>query len=59
MALLDEYRMALGLWSETRALYSAETAEVQQVTKHLEELEQSLTLCDDPMFVPKPVRTTL
>ena len=31
MALLDEYRMALGLWSETRALYAPDTAEVQQV----------------------------
>ena len=53
MALLDEYRKALGLWSETRALYSAETAEVQQAAKHLEELEQNLTLCEDPMFAAK------
>ncbi len=47
MALLDEYRMALGLWSETRALYSAEAAEVQQVIKHLEEVERSLALCNE------------
>jgi len=36
MALLDEYRMALSLWSETRALYSPEAAEIEQATKHLE-----------------------
>ena len=34
MALLDEYRMALSLWSETRAIYSPEAAEIAQATKH-------------------------
>ena len=53
MALLDEYLMALGLWSETRALYAPDTAEVQQVIKHLEELERTLTLTDEPTFVHK------
>ena len=53
MALLDEYRMALSLWSETRALYSAGTIEVEQATKHLEALEEDLALCDVPTFVPK------
>ena len=48
MALLDEYRMALSLWSETRALYSADAVEVRQATKHLEALEEDLTLCDVP-----------
>ena len=48
VALLDEYRMALSLWSETRALYSADTMEVRQATKHLEALEEDLTLCDVP-----------
>jgi hypothetical protein len=48
MALLDEYRMALSLWSETRALYSADAIEVRQATKHLEALEEDLTLCDVP-----------
>ena len=38
MALLDEYRMALSLWSETRALYSPEAAKIGQATKHLEDL---------------------
>jgi hypothetical protein len=45
MALLDEYRMALSLWSETRALYSPEAAEVGQATKHLEDLERELSQC--------------
>ena len=49
MSLLDEYRMALSLWSETRALYSPEAAEVVQATKHLEDLEQELSLCDVPL----------
>ncbi len=46
MALLDEYRMALSLWSETRALYSLEAAEVGQATKHLEDLERELSQCE-------------
>ena len=48
MALLDEYRMALSLWSETRALYVPEAGEIVQATKHLEDLEQELSLCDVP-----------
>lgn len=53
MALLDEYRMALSLWSETRALYMPEAMEIVQATKHLEDLEQELVLCDQPTFAPK------
>src|ERR1700722_12244148 len=49
MALLDEYRMALSLWSETRALYSPEAAKIMQATKHLEDLEHELSLCDVPL----------
>ncbi len=49
MALLDQYRMALSLWSETRALYSPEAAEIVQATKHLEDLEHELSLCDVPL----------
>jgi hypothetical protein len=45
MALLDEYKMALSLWSETRALYSPEAGEIVQATKHLEDLEHQLSLC--------------
>jgi len=48
MALLDEYRMALSLWSETRALYLPEAVEIVQATKHLEDLEHELSLCDRP-----------
>ena len=46
MALLDEYRMALSLWSETRALYSPDAGEVVQATRHLEGLEHELSLCE-------------
>ena len=49
VTLLDEYRMALSLWSETRALYSPEAAEIVQATKHLEDLEHELSLCDVPL----------
>jgi hypothetical protein len=45
MGLLDEYRMALSLWSETRAFYSPEAIEVVVATRHLEELEHELSLC--------------
>ncbi len=49
MALLDEYRMALSLWSEVRALYLPEAPEIMEATKHLEELEQALLLRDVPL----------
>ena len=58
MALLDEYRMALSLWSETRALYVPEAEEILQATKHLEDLEQELVLCDQPAFAPKQPPTS-
>ena len=45
MALLDEYRMALSLWSETRALYAPEASEVVEATRHVEELEHELSIC--------------
>ena len=45
MGLLDEYRMALSLWSETRAFYAPEAIEVVVATRHLEELEHELSLC--------------
>jgi hypothetical protein len=53
MALLDEYRMALNLWSETRALYVPDAPEIVQATKHLEDLEYELVLCDIPTVAPK------
>jgi len=39
VALLNEYRMALGVWSETRALYSSENSEVAEAESYLEDLE--------------------
>jgi len=49
MALLDEYRMALSLWSETRALYLPDSVEALQATRHIEELEREISLCDVPL----------
>jgi hypothetical protein len=42
LELLNEYRIALGLWSEVRALYSPHEAEVAAAASHLEALEQQL-----------------
>lgn len=47
-ALLDEYQIALRLWSETRVLYAPETAEVLEATNHLETLEHALTMSEEP-----------
>jgi hypothetical protein len=58
MALLDEYRMALSLWSETRALYSSEAAEIVQATKHLEDLEHELSLCDVPLVAQRTAESS-
>ena len=57
MALLDEYRMALSLWSETRALYTAEATEIRQATKHLEDLEHELSLCE-PSATNQPAESS-
>jgi hypothetical protein len=46
--LINEYRIALSLWSETRALYSSDQPEVIAATKHLEELEQELSFYNKP-----------
>ena len=40
--LLSEYRVALGVWSEARAVYSPDEPEVAAATNHLEALEQEL-----------------
>ena len=42
LELLNEYRIALGLWSEVRALYPPHEVEVPAGTSHLEALEQQL-----------------
>ena len=42
LELLNEYRIALGLWSDVRALYPPHEAEVAAATGHLEALEEQL-----------------
>jgi hypothetical protein len=46
--LLNEYRIALGLWSEARALYSPDEPEVAAATSHLEAIEQELASFSQP-----------
>lgn len=41
-ALLDEYRAALQVWSEARALYAQDSPEVADATRHVEEIERRL-----------------
>ncbi len=43
-ALLDEYQIALRMWSETKVLYPLESAEFAEATGHLDQLEQDLVL---------------
>ena len=40
--LLNEYRIALSLWSEVRAHYPPDEPEVAAATRHLEAVEQEL-----------------
>jgi hypothetical protein len=47
-ALLDEYEMALRLWSEARVLYAPGAEEVLEATKHVENLEKDLALYKEP-----------
>jgi hypothetical protein len=46
--LLNEYRIALGLWSDARALYALDEPEVIAATSHLEALEQELAAFSQP-----------
>jgi len=48
LELLEEYRTALGLWSEVRFLYSPEKPEVLAATSHLKALEEELRLYTQP-----------
>jgi hypothetical protein len=41
-ALLDEYRTALQVWSEARALYAQDSPEVAEATRHIEDVERQL-----------------
>ena len=38
--LLEEYRIALRMWSETKALYEIDSAEVSEATNNLDQLQQ-------------------
>jgi len=40
--LLDDYRAALQVWSEARAVYAQDSPEVAEATRHIEEVEQRL-----------------
>lgn len=42
LALIEEYRMALRLWSESRVLYPEDAPEVTEATRHIETLEELL-----------------
>jgi hypothetical protein len=42
VALLNEYRIALGVWSDTRAPYSPETYAVVKAERDLEDLERDI-----------------
>ena len=42
IALVDEYRIALGHWSEARAIYSSETLAVIEADIDLEDLESDI-----------------
>jgi hypothetical protein len=46
--LLNEYRIALGLWSEVRAHYSPDQLEVIAATSHVEAVEQELASFRQP-----------
>jgi hypothetical protein len=49
--LLKEYRTALGVWSEARALYAADAPEVAAATSHLDELEEELASFSQPAAI--------
>ena len=44
--LVMEYRIALRIWSEARALYPDDSPEVERATEHLGILEYQLTHSD-------------
>ncbi len=48
MDLLNEYRIALGLWSEVRAHYAPDAPEVIAAASHLEAIEQDLVAFSQP-----------
>ena len=55
MALLNEYRIALRLWSEVRGLLADTSPEAVAATLHLEEIERDLVSWREPtQSVPEP-----
>ncbi len=50
--LREEYRIALRLWSETKALYPSDSAEVQSATDLLNALEADLATPEAITFQP-------
>jgi hypothetical protein len=42
--LLDEYRIALRIWSEAKALYRLDSPEVSEATNILDQLQQDLVV---------------
>jgi len=46
--LLNDYRIALGVWTEVRALYSQDAPEVTAATDHLEAIEKQLGTFSEP-----------
>jgi hypothetical protein len=50
--LLKEYRIALGMWSEARALYPSDSPEIERATEHLGILEYQLTHSSPPVDPP-------
>jgi hypothetical protein len=54
--LQNEYRITVRFWSETRALYSPDSWEVEEVGRCLEKLERCLGYTEPPLFKEPPVR---
>ena len=50
--LMAEYRFALSIWAETKALYSSDGVEVFQATLQLEMLENNLREYRIPFIMP-------
>jgi hypothetical protein len=46
--LREEYKIALGIWSETKALYPSDSHEVASATEHLNNLEAALAQPQEP-----------
>jgi len=45
---LNDYRIALGVWTEVRALYSPDAPEITAATDHLEAIEKQLGTFSEP-----------